>query len=109
MWRVLLRILGAVIGGCALLMAFPAWMFRMDSGDELPFILRVDVVIGLALAVAVILLRVPAAGEGTARWHAWTAAWALLAWLLLFGGLAGCHYAQCRVRFTPPITSRPAG
>lgn len=52
MGKLLSRVLGVGIGGCALTMALFAMMFRMDSLYELREIVRLDVAVGAALAVA---------------------------------------------------------
>ena len=103
MGKLLSRVLGVGIGGCALAMAFLAMMFRMDNPDELPEIVRLDVAVGAALAVAIALVRIPPSGQGGTWWHARTAIGAVVAWAVVSGGLAGCHYEQHRIRSTPPV------
>ncbi len=103
MWRWLLRIVGVAVGGCALLVGASATMFRMDSAGELEWILQLDTIVGLALALAVVLVRVPASGAGNARWHGLTAIGAVAVWVMVSGGLVWSHLEQHRIRSTPPV------
>ena len=103
MGRLLLRVLGVLLGGYALLAAASAAMFRMDGAGELEQVLQVDVVVGGALAAAVTLVRVPAAGAGTVRWHGLTFLSAALVWAAVSGGLAWSHLELYRIRSTPPV------
>jgi hypothetical protein len=108
MWRALLRILGVAIGGYALLLAALAAVFRIDSGAELEWSLQMDVVVGFGLGAAVVLVRVPAVGAGTARWHGLTALVAVLVWAVVSGGLTWSHLDQVRKRSTLPVMLGPS-
>jgi hypothetical protein len=107
MWRVLLRIVGVAIGGYALLLAAVADRFRIDSGSDLEWLLQLDVVVGFGLAAAVVLIRIPPAGAGTARWHGLTALVAVLMWAVVSGGLTWSHLEQVRTRSTLPVMLEP--
>jgi hypothetical protein len=105
MERVLLRILGVAVGGYALLVVASAAMFRMDTAGGLEMVLQVDFVIGLALAISVVLVRVPAVGAGAAGRHGLTALGAVLAWAVVSGWLAWSHLEQHRIRSTLSVTA----
>jgi hypothetical protein len=98
MVRTVLRVVGVCVGVYALVNVFFASMFRMDTAGELPWVLRMDMVVGAATALATLLCRIPAPGQGTARWHAWTAITAALLWAAVSGGLMWIHYEQYRIR-----------
>jgi hypothetical protein len=54
-----LRVVAVLIAGWAGLGAFFAMMFRFDSSDELEMVKQVDVEVGGAMALAVVLFFVP--------------------------------------------------
>ncbi|MBM4070529.1 MAG: hypothetical protein FJ271_16470 [Planctomycetes bacterium] len=54
-----LRVVAVLIAGWAGLGAFFAMMFRFDSSDELEWVKQVDVEVGGAMALAVVLFFVP--------------------------------------------------
>jgi hypothetical protein len=103
MSRWLPRVLGIAIAGLALVVACLVTMIRLDSFDEVVRAIWWDVGFGAVPAVAIALIRVPPAGQGKGRWHARTALAALVAWAVVSGLLAGCHYEQYRYRSSPPV------
>jgi hypothetical protein len=100
MVRRFLRIVGIGLGSYALLASAFATVFRMDTAGELGWILQVDVILGLALASAITLVRIPTLGAGTVRRHALTIFAAITAWVVVSGGLAWSHIEQHRLRST---------
>ncbi len=54
-----LRVVAVLIGGWAGLVAFFAMNFRFDSSDELEWVKQVDVEVGGAMALAIVLFFLP--------------------------------------------------
>jgi hypothetical protein len=100
MWRIPPRILGALLTGYAFIVSYFLSVFRMVTAGELPQLIRADVTVGSVFAVGVALLGIPPVGKNTWRWWGLLTPGVVLAWGLVAGGLAACHYHQYLVRST---------
>ncbi|HEY1187072.1 MAG TPA: hypothetical protein VGE74_05410 [Gemmata sp.] len=105
MWKVVCRGIGLVVGSLAVVPAFFACLARIDSAGDLDYLMNLDVVIGGAFAVALLLVA-PSLHRASAKWCAVVAA--LVVWVGVSGALVWHHEEQVRIRSMPSMP-HPAG
>jgi len=94
---VILRVgIGVMVALIATFLALGALMFRMEGSDELAWIERVDIAVGLAFAIAFMLLFAPARFNPARRWRV-TGLIAGLVWLVVTLILLDWHWTQDRI------------
>jgi hypothetical protein len=98
MLKLLLRALGVVVAVLAAIPAVFASIARIDSGAELEYIERLDVVIGFLFGLASVLWRLPGPPATRATRHVATAVGAALIWAIVTAALVRAHREQVRVR-----------
>ncbi|MDY3558548.1 hypothetical protein R5W23_005668 [Gemmata sp. JC673] len=101
MWKGVCRGIGLVVGSLAVVRAFFASLARIDSADELDYLVDLDVVIGGAFAVALLLVVTPSLHRASAKWCAVVAA--LVVGVGVSGALVWHHEEQVRIRSMPPV------
>jgi len=103
MRRWLLRIFGLLLGGYALLGAASSTLFaRPGTAGQLEQVIWGDVRVGATLALAVVLVLLPAAGSGTPRRFWLTALAAVVIGGVVSGGLVWWHVEQHRIEKSKP-------
>ena len=101
MARILLKALGLLLAGAALVGTCFAMWFRLESEDELRMIEQVDMALGAMFALALILLLMPIRLQGARPWVL-TAVGAALLWVVVSSSLIWSHREQFRIRSTLP-------
>jgi hypothetical protein len=101
MWKNLGCLFGFVLAGLALVGTVAALMFRFEESGEYERALRFDVVVGFMFAVSIALMAFSVDGMDTRRRRCTSLTFVFMAWALVSGWLAWCHYRQHAVRSTP--------
>src|SRR5438046_903962 len=92
-----LRVLAVLLAAAAAIVAYCAMCLRLDSSDELSEIEGLDVDLGAAFALAVVLLFAPSRLKAPLAWVL-TLIGAALIWLCVSGSLIWWHREQDRIR-----------
>jgi hypothetical protein len=103
MWKALCRGVGLVVGSLAAVATFFACIARIDSGGELDYLVKLDVVLGGLFAAALLLLSAPSLPGASARWHVFVVAAAVVVWAGVSGSLIWHHEEQVRIRSKLPV------
>jgi hypothetical protein len=99
--RGLLRLVGVALALAASYVALAAVWARMDSWEEVVFVLRLDAVLGLSFAVALVLFLGPSCTAARRDWL-WLLGGAIVLAVCVSGPLLWIHWEQYRIRSTPP-------
>ena len=90
MIRLVLRIVGILLIPLAIVQAYFAMWFRLDSMSELRMIEQVDLALGFAFATIFVLLFAPDRFEGSRAWRL-TLAIAVIIWVCVTGSMIWSH------------------
>jgi hypothetical protein len=96
---VLAKALGLCIAAIAAILAYFAFMARIDTPEELSSIRTLDLELGALFALAFLLHRIPAVLHASALRNAATAGAMIAVWVTVSGTLLLWHEYQVRVRW----------
>ncbi len=103
MMNVVMPVLGGLFAVAGLCSAIELSHVRIESLEELTYLMKRDVALGFMFAFAFLLYRLPNPPVPTGKRHYLTAAGVVFIWVSVSGLFLFAHCEQVRVRSTLPI------